>query len=473
MKKGSLIGLFCTMGKIGCVGFGGGNALIPILQKTIVEEAELVEQNEFDEDVVVANITPGALPVEVAGGIGRRIAGWKGMLAGSVGMAFPGVVATVLLLASMTYLNREVLRQIEFVTVGITAFITCLLTNYIVGVLKHWPNRIVVLGVFGLTCGKNLLRLLGVDKSPMFGLSAVHIFALTFFLIFFTQCRKSIWRISVATILGVLYVLCTGKTQYIASKEVYGAVCILMIVLACLGVILQFRREKRIGDLQLKETGKEILALIVLFVIAFVAANMITEQAGAYLGNSFVSSVMSFGGGDAYLTVAEGMFVNTELVAEGAFYGNIVPLVNILPGSILCKTVSAVGYCVGYSATQSVLLGYLVAMAGFACSIVASCGVFAVVGCIYQGFGKMEVFQLIKRWIRPIVAGLMLTVILALVYQNRKMGCAEEIGWVPVLGMLGIYGIDLYLYYKKKTANWKIILVSIVLSFILCNIYAM
>ena len=60
------------MFRVGLIGFGGGNALIPILEQAAVEEQKLVNQEEYEEDVVVASITPGALPVEIAGGIGRR-----------------------------------------------------------------------------------------------------------------------------------------------------------------------------------------------------------------------------------------------------------------------------------------------------------------------------------------------------------------------------------------------------------------
>lgn len=89
-KKCTLGDLFFSMMKIGCIGFGGGNALIPVIQKVIVDEKKIVDQNEYEEDVVVASITPGALPVEIAGGIGRRLFGWKGLLSGSGGMSFPG-----------------------------------------------------------------------------------------------------------------------------------------------------------------------------------------------------------------------------------------------------------------------------------------------------------------------------------------------------------------------------------------------
>ena len=117
-KAGALKSLLSSTLKIGFIGFGGGSALIPVIQKTVVEDKRLVDQTEYEEDVVVASVTPGALPVEISGSIGKRIAGWKGMLVGSIGMAFPGVFLTLAFMSVISYVDDTVLRQIQFLAVG-------------------------------------------------------------------------------------------------------------------------------------------------------------------------------------------------------------------------------------------------------------------------------------------------------------------------------------------------------------------
>ena len=72
--------LLASMLKIGFVGFGGGSALIPVIEKEVVEEQKLVKKEDYDKDVIVASITPGALPVEIATGLGKRAYGLRGML---------------------------------------------------------------------------------------------------------------------------------------------------------------------------------------------------------------------------------------------------------------------------------------------------------------------------------------------------------------------------------------------------------
>ena len=476
-KKNVKLGdIFFSMVKIGCIGFGGGNALIPVIQKVVVDEKHMIAQSEYEEDVVVASITPGALPVEIASGIGRRLFGWKGLLAGSIGMALPGVFLTVLLLSVFSSLNETLLLQVEFVTVGITAFIACLLTDYIVGTVKRAKSEkqrllyyLMLIGVFVLTCGKNLYRILEVDVSTFFGLSAIHVFAMAFFVILFVGGKPKPFSCVVSGCVCILYILCVGKNQWIQDKTFHYPVYLAMVVLALWGIKNQFANSTKHKGGGLKETGKEFVVLALFLVFSCVLAMVGMKHASAYIGNGFLSSVMSFGGGDAYLTVAEGMFVSTGFITENAFYGELVPLVNILPGSILCKTLSGVGFCAAYSQTGNIWVGYLVAFAGFICSIVASCGVFALGGCLYKHFEGLEVFELIKCWIRPIVSGLMLTVILALVYQNRKVGIAQSMGWSPVIIMVLIYGMNLVWYYKKKWSNAAMIGFSVVTAFVLCN----
>ncbi|MBQ8040234.1 MAG: chromate transporter [Lachnospiraceae bacterium] len=445
-KAGALKSLLASTLKIGFIGFGGGSALIPVIQKTVVEEKKLVDQTEYEEDVVVASVTPGALPVEISGSIGKRIAGWKGMLVGSIGMAFPGVFLTLALLSVISYVDENVLRQIQFLAVGITAFITCLLSDYVAGTVKKekakaskWQNVIIIAVVFLLTCGKNIYRILGLEGSPRFALSNIQIFGMAFLVIFLMQVFRWI------------------KKRFAGRNEKTCGI----------------KNGTGISGYYIKQMFSELAALLLFVLLTGVVAYLMTGKTLPYLLNGLLSSVMSFGGGDAYLTVAEGLFVETSLISEDSYYGSLVPLVNVLPGSILCKTLSGIGFYIGLNETGSVLAAYSVALAGFAISIFGSCGVVSIVGCFYNAFHNMEVFIAIRRWIRPIVAGLMLNVILALVYQNCKLGNCEALGLAPVLVMFGIYLLDMYLYHVKKIGSGKIVLVSIGLSVIACNMCSM
>ena len=106
MKKFELFML--SMFRVGCIGFGGGSALIPVIEKEVVERQGLDIKENIDKDVVVASITPGALPVEIAASIGRRGFGTKGMIAGAVMMALPGTVFTVMLVTILSMFQAKI-----------------------------------------------------------------------------------------------------------------------------------------------------------------------------------------------------------------------------------------------------------------------------------------------------------------------------------------------------------------------------
>ncbi len=472
--------LVFSMFKVGLIGFGGGNALIPILEQTAVDEEGMVSEEAYEEDVVVASITPGALPVEIAGGIGRRFIGSKGLLIGSMAMALPGVILTVLLSSVITILNTAVLLQIRYIAVGVTAFICCLLTEYIVATGKQYQEgRMSKYGiavsavVFILTCEKNFYRILGVEVTPFFSMATIHIFVMAFFLLFYMGDRFSYKRLCIGGIVCLLYICCVGKAGIIDSGYVKYMVIAGMLLLGVYGYVDE-KRYRQSGKITLdrnriRRTLREIGWIALVAVLLSGAAFFVTNRAALYVGNGFLSSVMSFGGGDAYLTVADGLFVHTKLIAEEDFYNYLVPIVNILPGSILCKTLSGIGYFLGFSVHGSVLEGILVAFAGFFVSLLASCGVFDLVGCFYGSFRELYFVKGIRRWIRPIVSGLMVTVMLSLVWQNVKLGRESAFGEGVLLLMLVIYAADLFMVYKAKMKNGIIVFLSALVSFIGCN----
>ena len=69
---------------------GPTSPLIPVIEDEIVEKNQIVTEEQFNNEVMIASITPGALPVEIASGIGYQTAKNKGMIAVATAMAFPG-----------------------------------------------------------------------------------------------------------------------------------------------------------------------------------------------------------------------------------------------------------------------------------------------------------------------------------------------------------------------------------------------
>lgn len=522
-----------SMLKVGCIGFGGGSALIPVISHEIIEVQGIENEENYDQDVVVASITPGALPVEISASVGRRNFGTPGMLLGAAAMALPGVVLTVLCVTVLSYLQSGVIRVVQTAAVGILAFILYLLADYIRGMLmgcrKDGYARlckvlVVMAGVFVLSCGKNLYALFGIDVVPFFSISTVRILLAAFFVIFALGGGRQRWRMAAVGVLTVLFLAGSGKRQ-ILSDEVLRVVEALMLLLAVSGFLKEVRsfhgavasgraqpdgrletykeQPDRVSALQKKLSNeasasqqekadgasvpqnmqfggagmqlcvRDILRdvsiwLSVLLLLALPAMLLQLLPTLLFVGRGLLSSLMSFGGGDAYLTVADGIFVEGGMITQEQYYGHIVSIVNVLPGSILCKTLAAVGYYVGWNGTGTLLGGLLTALAGFGCSIAASCGFYFVIYHFYDSLSENGSFRRLSRWIRPMVAGLLLNIMLSMANQCvRAAGILEKPVWAVLLLMAVLAVADFLLACRKKVSPALLLAGNLAVVFLL------
>ena len=487
MKKrfGWLISFF----KIGAIGFGGGTSLIPVIEHEMVEKRKQVTKEEYDSAVIAASITPGALPVEISAYIGKDVGGIKGMLLAPACMILPGVLLTVIMLATMDSVDAEVIKQIEILSIGITAFIFSMMTKYINGTFR-WAGEnnckgaalAVVLCVFFLSCGKSAGKILtsfGLDWDAILSISTVHILAMAFFVICYAGSLRT--KISyVVTVAGcILYVLFQSKAQFMLQILDDGDLClvlfrvlqIVMLILSVYGVSTTRDRYERIEKVSPKGFIKECAVWFVILIIACIPAYFMVPELVKYIGNGFISSLISFGGGDAYLTVADGMFVEKGMVSEEEFYGRLVILVNVLPGSILCKTLTGVGYYYGYNAA-GMTAALLTAFAGFVCSLIGSCFTMSIARYFFDTFENLKAFCVLKSWTKAIISGLLGTVILSLLYQCIEMAQSYHIGGATVLAeLLIIYGLNIFLERKYKLGTWVNVLISIGTALVLGNIF--
>ena len=87
MKK--YINLFLTMLKIGLFTFGGGYAMIALLENEFVEKKRYIEKDEFLDMVAIAESTPGPIAINAATYLGYKHLGLLGSLVATVGVIIP------------------------------------------------------------------------------------------------------------------------------------------------------------------------------------------------------------------------------------------------------------------------------------------------------------------------------------------------------------------------------------------------
>lgn len=97
MTDASLFKLFATFSKIGLFTIGGGYAMIPLIERDVVECNGWVDKENFLDLLAVAQSAPGVFAVNIAIFIGYKLRGARGAVAASLGSVLPSVVCILLI----------------------------------------------------------------------------------------------------------------------------------------------------------------------------------------------------------------------------------------------------------------------------------------------------------------------------------------------------------------------------------------
>jgi len=98
--QATLIQIFMSFAKVGALTFGGGYAMLPLLQREMVERQGWVENSDIGDYYALSQCSPGLIAVNMAVYIGYPLRGLTGALAAALGVIAPSVLV-ILLLASL------------------------------------------------------------------------------------------------------------------------------------------------------------------------------------------------------------------------------------------------------------------------------------------------------------------------------------------------------------------------------------
>lgn len=102
LKDNTYFQLFSTFFKIGSFTFGGGWAMISIIQREVVEKHHWIKQEEFLDLLAIAQSMPGILAVNISTVIGDRLKGVKGSLAAALGTILPSFIIILMIAIFLT-----------------------------------------------------------------------------------------------------------------------------------------------------------------------------------------------------------------------------------------------------------------------------------------------------------------------------------------------------------------------------------
>lgn len=442
---------------LGCIGFGGGSALIPVFKERLVDTGK-VDEGEFESAVAVACITPGALPVELASGIGLRTHGAIGALAAAAAFALPGVALMLFAMAMLAQSDDALLEQVSFLAVGVSGYIASVIMRYVAGTASRSSSSrgralscALIAVVFALTCGKALFRLIGADMRPPICLGTVDVMGLAFFSAIWIGPKRTPARIASAVVVVALYCLLDSAPCGTGSSvgPLKLAVIAAMVVMAVTSLVRE-RQSAAIANHteQTKDLLKALGVFAVALVAALIAASLASERGLPFAVNGMLSSILSFGGGDAYIAMADGLFADSGIVSQDDFYGIVVPVSNALPGSILCKVLAGCGFSAGMETPGSMAAALVLGISGFAIAVAMSCATFAAGSFLLASLKGSAAFGALERSVSCVVSGLLLTVLLGLLQLSVD---AAPSATPPMLAiMLPVVVAVLNLYAKQR-----------------------
>lgn len=187
-KIGQLIELYLAFVKIGAFTFGGGLAMMPIMQRELIERRGWITDEELIDYFAIGQSTPGIIAVNVATFVGYKRLGVFGGIIGTLGVVTPSWGIIMLLAGAISSVDKYPLAQkaLKGINVAVAALLTSVIVKFSKKTIKNIWNALLML--------------------------------LAFVLIYFFQVQ-SVWIILTSIIIGCLLTLYRQKKQNVPAAE--------------------------------------------------------------------------------------------------------------------------------------------------------------------------------------------------------------------------------------------------------------
>lgn len=130
--KNIYLDLYITFAKIGSLTFGGGIAMLPMMQNELIEKKQWVSENEILDYYAIGQSTPGIIAVNVATFVGYKKAGILGGIVATLGVISPSVVLIAVLANIIDSIDHypNVQKALKGINVAVCALITDATLNF-------------------------------------------------------------------------------------------------------------------------------------------------------------------------------------------------------------------------------------------------------------------------------------------------------------------------------------------------------
>jgi len=169
-----LFQLFTAFMRIGGLTFGGGMAMLPMLQREVVQKYHWATDEELLDYFSVGQCTPGIIAINTATFVGYKRKKVIGALAATLGVIFPSLVIILVIAASLRNFSDN--PSVQHAFAGIRVVLSALLVQAIVGLakkgIKDWFGIILAVSVFLLVKIFDISTIIMVIAGITFGIAA-------------------------------------------------------------------------------------------------------------------------------------------------------------------------------------------------------------------------------------------------------------------------------------------------------------
>ena len=455
--------------KIGIIGFGGGAALIPVIENELVGKKKWIEKEAFDFFVVISSISPASLPVSLC-----AIWNNKFSLLSAYAYALPGPLLFLIIATGFSLIGEAGVRYIGFASVGIIVFILLILCsfirkNYVQGAKTMKKQYLLVMvASFLLTSGNSVRRLLAtllpfqINGAAVFSISMMDLIFILFFMVFFISDSKR--KFGIAALLSGLYALARGQISILNDWNL--GLAAIMVILAVMSVLYDVvsksdETNKTAFDYQpLKSLSLFLLIAAILTLATFLLSGHVGtwEFAVRVVG----SALTSFGGGEAYISVADAVFVQSDLIAADIYYSQIIGIASAMPGPFIMSVVAGIGFVYG-SNLGGFLWGWIFGLLGIALAVTATAFGSLILFACFEKFKESYRLLMIIKYIIPLVCGMLISISFTLLHQASLVLIHEGVRpWLSILILVTLFSLMLLLRKKIKIND---IILLVVCSF--------
>ena len=148
-KPGTLFQLFLVFLKIGAFTFGGGYAMIPLIQREVCENKKWLKEQEISDIVAMSESTPGPIAINAATFVGYRVGGFIGACIATLGVVLPSFL--IISAISLILTEFQSVKAVQYAFMGIRAAVLALILKALWMMFKASRKKVLSYIIMGVS----------------------------------------------------------------------------------------------------------------------------------------------------------------------------------------------------------------------------------------------------------------------------------------------------------------------------------